>query len=118
MHYGAAPEHPGRPNQSYAGAPYEWQAPTPVPPYQQAYAGHRSDSLKSHRSFNAALLLLLIPSFVFGLAGFHRFYAGKVFTGILMLITGGGFLIWTIIDLIVLCTGGFRDAEGRLIRES
>jgi len=37
-----------------------------------------------------------------GFAGIHRFYAGKVFTGLLWLFTGGLLLIGQIIDLFLI----------------
>lgn len=37
-----------------------------------------------------------------GLGGIHRIYAGKVFTGILWLLTGGLFLVGQIIDLFLI----------------
>jgi hypothetical protein len=43
--------------------------------------------------------LLLIPSF-FGIAGLHRFYLGRIGTGILWLLTGGLLGIGTILDLL------------------
>ena len=55
-----------------------------------------------------AILLCLF----LGVFGAHRFYVGKVGTGILMLLTGGIFGIWTFIDLLVLICGGFRDSNG------
>lgn len=55
-----------------------------------------------------AILLCLFLGFF----GAHRFYVGKVGTGILMLLTGGIFGIWTFIDLLVLICGGFRDSNG------
>ena len=48
-----------------------------------------------------------------GSLGIDRFYLGKIGTGILKLITLGGFGIWTLIDLIMVLTGNTRDKEGR-----
>ncbi|MCP5506021.1 MAG: TM2 domain-containing protein [Chlamydiales bacterium] len=66
---------------------------------------------KSPKSFVAAVLL----SFFFGTLGIHRFYVGKIGTGILMLITAGGFGIWTIIDFVVIVCSKFKDKKGRYI---
>lgn len=51
-----------------------------------------------------------------GILGFHRFYVGKIGTGILMLLTGGGAGIWWLIDVVNVAAGGFRDRGGRRIR--
>ncbi len=56
-----------------------------------------------------ALLLCLF----FGVLGLHRFYVGKVWTGLLQLLTGGGFVIWAVIDFILILFGAFADSEGR-----
>ena len=37
-----------------------------------------------------------------GLGGIHRIYAGKVFTGLLWLLTGGLFLVGQFIDLFLI----------------
>ena len=37
-----------------------------------------------------------------GIFGIHRFYMGKVFTGILYLLTGGLFLVWVLYDFLTL----------------
>ena len=47
------------------------------------------------------------------LAGLHRFYVGKIGTGILWLLTGGLLGIGTIIDIILIASGGFTDANGK-----
>lgn len=65
----------------------------------------------SDKSFVATLLLCIF----LGYLGVHRFYVGKVGTGILMLITLGGFGIWTLIDLIMIIVGFFKDKQGRRI---
>ncbi len=54
--------------------------------------------------------------YFFGVLGVHRFYLGKLITGLLMLITGGGFLIWWLVDLYRVVTGRFKDKQGGDLR--
>ena len=63
---------------------------------------------------NFALTLLLCA--LVGVLGIHRFYVGKIGTGILWLLTGGLGSIGWIVDLVMLATGNFRDKEGLYIR--
>ncbi|WP_221886300.1 TM2 domain-containing protein [Microbacterium kyungheense] len=51
-------------------------------------------------------------AWLLGVLGVDRFYLGKVGTGILKLITLGGFGIWWLIDLILVLAGAQRDKAG------
>jgi prephenate dehydrogenase len=47
--------------------------------------------------------------------GAHRFYVGKIGTGLLMLCTLGGLGLWYLYDLITIASGEFRDSDGRRV---
>ena len=63
----------------------------------------------------------ILPAFLLcallGMFGAHRFYAGRIGTGILQILTVGGLGLWWLADLILLVTGHFKDAEGARITE-
>lgn len=72
------------------------------------YAGDSSDKL---------ILPAAILAFCFGVFGVHRFYVGKIGTGLLQLVTLGGIGIWAMVDFILIVVGAFRDKDGnRLTR--
>lgn len=63
------------------------------------------------KSRMVALILCIIGFFGFG--GLHRMYVGKVGSGVLHFLTCGLCLFGTIIDLIAILSGGFRDSYGQ-----
>ncbi|HEX8997523.1 MAG TPA: TM2 domain-containing protein [Ktedonobacterales bacterium] len=72
--------------------------PTPGQPYIQQ---------SPPKSWFATLILAIF----LGAFGVHRFYVGKVGTGVLMLLTAGGCGIWWLIDVIMIATGTFTDQQ-------
>ena len=54
--------------------------------------------------------------FFLGVLGIHRFYTGKIGTGILWLCTGGLFGIGAVVDFIMILCGSFKDGNGELIK--
>lgn len=58
-------------------------------------------------------LAVFFLSFMWGSFGVDRFYLGKVWTGILKLISFGGFGLWVIIDLVLIMSGAMKDKQGK-----
>lgn len=73
----------------------------------------KSDSLTK---LNPEWVVTLILAVLLGALGIHRFYVGKVGTGILMLITCGGFGIWALVDVIIIAMGNFQKKDGTIIK--
>ncbi len=67
-----------------------------------------------NESPHSQVVAILLCWFV-GIFGVHRFYVGKFGTGLLQLVTAGGFGVWWLIDLVVLAMGKFRDADNRIL---
>jgi len=61
-------------------------------------------------------LVASLLCFFLGGLGIHRFYVGKVGTGILQIVTIAGFFgIWVLIDFIMILVGKFKDKEGNVL---
>ena len=89
------------------------QAPV-APPVVQIPPKPTVDQFGNEISPKSRLAAALLAWFL-GVIGIHRFYVGKVATGILTILTLGGLGIWVLIDFIVILVGSFKDKEGRLL---
>jgi|BioPla2DNA2_1021312.scaffolds.fasta_scaffold22183_2 TM2 domain-containing membrane protein YozV len=66
--------------------------------------------VQSTKNKITALILCLLG--ILGLCGLHRFYVGKIGTGLIWFFTFGLFGIGQIIDFIYIILGEFRDSNG------
>ncbi|HVB73456.1 MAG TPA: TM2 domain-containing protein [Ktedonobacteraceae bacterium] len=87
----------------------QWQAPQQPWAIQQPQYPGPMMALEAQKSWIATVLLCQF----FGTLGIHRFYTGRIVSGIFQLLTFGGCGIWTLIDLIMIITGDFKDKYGR-----
>ena len=65
---------------------------------------------------NKSKFVAAVLCFFLGIFGVHRFYVGKIGTGLIQLCTGGGLGVWWIIDLVVILLGGFTDKDGNKLK--
>jgi len=69
--------------------------------------------MKSKKSKTKATFLC----FFLGYFGIHRFYTGYKISAIIQLLTLGGLAVWMYIDLFLIATDKFKDADGNLLEE-
>lgn len=62
-------------------------------------------------------LVTMLLAFFLGVFGVHRFYVGKIGSGLGMLVTLGGLGIWWLADNIMILAGAFRDKDGLLVSD-
>ena len=78
----------------------------------QGVSVNMSTERVSEKNFVSTLILCVL----LGGLGVHRFYVGKVGTGIFMLLTLGGLGIWALVDLIRIAIQKFEDGDGAVIK--
>ena len=79
--------------------------------------GARQPAIQLAGSSDKRILPAALLAGMFGPLGVHRFYVGKIGTGILMILTLGGLGIWWAIDFIMIVVGSFKDKDGNRLTE-
>lgn len=69
---------------------------------------------KNDEASQSRIIAFLLCLF-FGYLGFHRFYTGSIFLGLLYLLTGGILGIGWILDLLWLLCGTYRNGRGQYL---
>ena len=75
-----------------------------------------NQTIQAEQKSDKGFVPMILLCFFLGGLGVHRFYAGKIGTGILMLLTFGGFGLWSLIDFVIIATGNFKDKNGLKIK--
>ena len=81
----------------------------------QAMPGQAVQPAQYYGATDKRILPAFLLCFFVGYLGIHRFYVGKIGSGIAMLLTFGGLGVWWLIDLIIIVCGAFTDDQGRKI---
>lgn len=104
---------PGRsrtPPETITPAQDEWiTGNTPLPAVVSTTSG--TGEQQSSKNWTVVFFLCL----VLGVFGAHRFYTGYYLVGLIQLFTGGGFLVWWLIDLVQILSNKYQDSAGRLV---
>lgn len=82
----------------------------------QANSGDKNCNCESEGISPKSGVVALLLCIFLGTIGVHRFFVGKVGTGILMILTFGGFGIWVLIDLIMIVMSKFTDSKGLIVK--
>ena len=88
---------------------------TPIPPTNNKSLSQSCCSSVETGDYSFTTTAVL--SMLFGHLGIHRFYTGRVWTGGLCLITGGGVLIWSTIDIIRILSNKYTDHKGKRLKD-
>lgn len=81
-------------------------------------SGGRSASVPAaQRPTSPKSKAVVLPLCIFlGVLGVHRYYVGKIGTGVIWTLTAGFFGIGWIVDIFTVALGGFYDVNGYVVR--
>src|SRR5579871_6743309 len=123
------PSQPEYQQPGYQPTQREYQQPGYQQPYQQAQPGYPQPYQQpgypqqyppgvpygaQQKDWLTTLLLCIFT----GIFGIHRFYTGHIVIGLIQLLTLGCCGIWTLVDLIMIVTDNYKDANGLPLRKA
>jgi len=79
---------------------------------RQPLFSHQKEKNQQENSGRKSQMVAIILSIFVGWLGVDRFYLGLIGTGIIKLLTLGGWGIWWLIDVILIATNKLKDKEG------
>ncbi len=111
-------QYPGQPQAPWQGQPaqypgqgQQYQYPgQPQVPWQGQPAQYPGQMMAGQQKSWGVTILLC---YLLGYLGVHRFYTGRIISGIFQLLTFGGLGIWVLVDLIMIVTDNFTDSDNR-----
>lgn len=95
----------------------------PYSPHKKGKSAFAGDTSNSFRLINTVPIsrkdktIVIVLAIFLGYLGIHRFYVGKVGTGIIWFLTAGVFVFGWIYDIIKILSGTFTDGAGLVIRK-
>jgi TM2 domain-containing membrane protein YozV len=90
---------------------------TITPDSQTISAPAKSGQVAAENVSPKSRLVTSLLAYFLGFLGVDRFYLGSVGTGILKLVTIGGFGIWALIDFIMALAGARKDKDGLPVKK-
>ncbi|MDR3239227.1 MAG: TM2 domain-containing protein [Clostridiales bacterium] len=80
--------------------------------YYESHYGNQRAPYSDRYPYKSRLAAVMLCLFL-GYLGIHRFYVGKIGTGLIWFFTGGFFGVGWLLDLLFILLGFFRDKAGR-----
>ncbi len=99
---------PAAPQQAAQQTGSQWAQAAPAAAAKTVYVVSVSPKSK---------ITALLLCFFVGIFGVHRFYVGKILSGLVYLFTGGILGIGVLYDLIMILTGSFTDGNGLPLKD-